>query len=112
MIVNYSRSDLLTSMIPVYQYLMAQPNLRMLVFSGDVDAIVPVTGTRKWLASLDMPITEAWRPWTVNGQVGGYFTQYEHLAFTTVRGAGHMVPYTQPDRGFHMFKQWITGQPL
>lgn len=40
-----------------------------LVPSGDVDAIVPVTGTRTWLNLLPLNITEAWRPWTVDNQV-------------------------------------------
>jgi hypothetical protein len=40
-IVNYSRDDLLSSMLPVYRDLIAA-GLKLLVFSGDVDAIVPV----------------------------------------------------------------------
>ena len=41
-----------------------EPPLSMLVFSGDVDGIVPVLGTRRWIRSLDLPITRPWRPWT------------------------------------------------
>ncbi len=37
--------------------------------SGDVDAIVPVTGTREWLSQLPLKIKSEWRPWYVNSQV-------------------------------------------
>ena len=36
----------------------------MLVFSGDVDGIVPTIGTRRWIAALDLPVKHPWRPWT------------------------------------------------
>jgi carboxypeptidase C (cathepsin A) len=29
-----------------------------------------------------------------------------------VRGAGHMVPYTQPVRAAHLFKTFIAGAKL
>lgn len=89
-IVDYSREDLLTSMIPVYQDLL-KTGIRMMVYSGDVDAIVPITGTRAWLEVLDLPIKSEWRSYTVDGQVGGYTMEYDGLTFTSVRNAGHMV---------------------
>jgi len=86
----------------------------MLVYSGDVDAIVPVTGTRRWIKSLGLDVEESWRPWSIKGQVGGYVEVYDRdsLTFATVREAGHMVPYTQPERAFHLFKSWISGSHL
>jgi len=108
-VVNYSRADLLSSMFPVYEFLL-QSNIKILVFSGDVDAIVPVTGTMTWLNKLGKPIVKAKRAWYVNDQVGGRVTEYQGLTFSTVRNAGHMVPYTQPDRALYMFTQWINGQ--
>ena len=78
------------------------------MFSGDVDAIVPVTGTRRWIQSLNLQETHAWQPWYVHDQVGGYWQGYDGLTFATVRGAGHMVPYTQPARAQRLF-QWFVG---
>lgn len=46
------------------------------------------------------------------GQVGGYVEEYDGLTFSTVRNAGHMVPYTQPERAFHLFSHWIHGKEL
>ena len=58
------RHDLFSSMLPKYDNILQHDrNLRILIFSGDVDGIVPVMGTRQWLASLQLPIVEEWRPW-------------------------------------------------
>ena len=42
--VNYSMADVSTSVLPVYQDVLLQQNLRILVYSGDVDAVVPHIG--------------------------------------------------------------------
>ena len=34
------------------------------------------------------------------------------LTFATVRGAGHMVPYTQPARALHLFEAFLANAPL
>lgn len=58
------RDDLFTSMLPKYHDILRhQADLNILIFSGDVDGIVPVIGTRRWLASLELPIIKEWRPW-------------------------------------------------
>ena len=46
---------------------------------------------------MDLPVSKPWKPWTTSrGQVGGYRVEYgSRFAFQSVRGAGHMVPYTQ-----------------
>ncbi|CAM6105507.1 unnamed protein product [Calypogeia fissa] len=110
-IVRYSYSDLLSSVIPVYDILL-KSGIQILIFSGDTDAIVPVTGTRAWINTLNLNITRDWRPYYVNSQVGGYVTEYDGLTLATVRGAGHMVPYTQPVRALHLFKSFIDNTPL
>ena len=38
-------------------------SLRILIYSGDVDGIVPVVGTRRWTAGLGLKTTKPWRPW-------------------------------------------------
>ena len=43
--------------------------------SGDVDAIVPFTGTRAWLDKLALPVQAAFRPWFLGKQTGGYVTR-------------------------------------
>lgn len=51
-----------------------------------------VTGTRRWLRLLKLPVEKSWRPWrSATGQVGGYYERYQGLTFVTIRDAGHMV---------------------
>ncbi|KAL2611260.1 hypothetical protein R1flu_022952 [Riccia fluitans] len=107
-IVNYSEKDLLGSVIPVYKDVLLKSDLKIMIYSGDVDAIVPVTGSRAWISTLGLNIVEDWKPYYVNNQVGGYVTKYDKMTFATVRGAGHMVPYTQPERGLYLFGNFIS----
>ena len=108
--LEYSRASLLTDYRPIYRKLLEQSDLRMLVYSGDVDGIVPITGTLSWIASMDLPVSKPWAPWTTaRGQVGGYRVEYgSRFAFQSVRGAGHMVPYTQPLRAEEMFAAFLA----
>ncbi|BBN16519.1 serine carboxypeptidase-like clade II [Marchantia polymorpha subsp. ruderalis] len=111
-IVDYSYEDLLSSVIPVYTDILLKSKLRILIFSGDTDAIVPVTGSRSWIRTLDLKIVEDWRPYYLNQQVAGYVTKFDNMTFATVRGAGHMVPYTQPERGLYLFGNFISDSAL
>jgi len=111
-VVNYSYTDLLSSMLPVYQSLLTK-DIKILVYSGDVDGIVPITGTRLWLNALNLQTTETWRPWVgSSGQVGGYTVGYDGLTFVSIRGAGHLVPGTQPERALDFFSRFLAGTPF
>jgi hypothetical protein len=41
---------------------------RFLKYSGDIDAAVPTTGTRKWIDSMNLDILEDWRPYLVENE--------------------------------------------
>jgi hypothetical protein len=89
--INYSMDDLLSSMLPIYPKLI-DAGLRVWVYSGDVDGIVPTSGSRAWVEGLGLKELQAWRPWTASAgrmgpQVGGYVVEYEGLTFATVRCA-------------------------
>lgn len=113
-------------MLPTYESLLVdspspssatlqEPPIRILVYSGDVDGILPVTGTRAWVSSLGLKMTRAWRPWFSPhqpGQVGGYAVDYQGLSLATVRGAGHMVPYVEPERMFHLLSEFLEKRSL
>ncbi|XP_057833065.2 serine carboxypeptidase II-3-like [Cryptomeria japonica] len=101
-----------TTMFPIYRRMMAA-GLRILIYSGDVDAVVPVTGTRYSINALKLSIEEEWYPW-MSGEldVGGFSVIYKGLTFATVRGAGHEVPSYQPSRALTMTKSFLAGKPL
>ncbi|KAK4607882.1 hypothetical protein RGQ29_001626 [Quercus rubra] len=99
------------SMLPTYKKLFTA-GLRIWVFSGDTDAVVPVTATRLSLSHLNLTIKTLWYPWNEDNQVGGWTEVYDQLTFATVRGAGHEVPLSQPKRALILFKSFLAGKEL
>eukprot|EP01018_Ginkgo_biloba_P005861 Gb_10864 [translate_table: standard] len=110
-LINGKWNDSPRTMFPIYNDLMAA-GLQILIYSGDVDAVVPVTSTRYSINGLKLPIKKSWYPWMNGDEVGGYSVIYEGLTFATVRGAGHEVPSFQPARALSMAKFFLAGKPL
>ncbi|BFG40326.1 hypothetical protein CerSpe_266000 [Prunus speciosa] len=109
LIKNWKDSE--DSMLPTYKQLI-KAGLKIWVFSGDTDSVVPVTATRFALNHLNLTIKTPWYPWYTGGQVGGWTEVYDGLTFATVRGAGHEVPLFQPNRAFIIFKSFLAGKKL
>ncbi|CAJ1947734.1 unnamed protein product, partial [Sphenostylis stenocarpa] len=112
-IVGETWGDSPLSVLPIYQEFL-DAGLRIWVFSGDADAVVPVTATRYSIASLNLPTITNWYPWYDNGEVGGWSQVYKGLTLVTVRGAGHEVPLHRPRQAFTLFKSFLenTNMPL
>ncbi|XP_076823515.1 uncharacterized protein LOC143469643 [Clavelina lepadiformis] len=108
---KYSKQDFLASMIPYYKNNLLKHGLKILIFSGDVDSLVPPTSTRRWLPLLGLKVKETWKPWLdSNHQVGGYAVVYKGLTFTTVRNAGHEAATYQSLRAYDVFSRFLfTG---
>lgn len=109
LIRNWKDSEV--SMLPTYKKLIAA-GLRIWVFSGDTDSVVPVTATRFSLSRLNLKVKTPWYPWYSASQVGGWTEVYEGITFATIRGAGHEVPLFQPRRAFILFKTFLAGKNL
>uniref|UniRef100_M1CFX3 Carboxypeptidase n=3 Tax=Solanum tuberosum TaxID=4113 RepID=M1CFX3_SOLTU len=92
----------------VFQELM-QSGIRVWIYSGDTDSVLPVTTTRYDINKIKIPVKTPWYSWYFQGEVGGYAVEYENLTFVTVRGAGHFVPSYQPGRALTMFSSFING---
>lgn len=60
-----------------------------------------------WINELNWNITEEWRPYMVNGQVGGYVEARNNFTFGTVHGAGHMAPQFKRAETYHLIFNWI-----
>ncbi|KAG2710983.1 hypothetical protein I3760_04G056000 [Carya illinoinensis] len=110
-VLNRNWNDTDASILPIYREMIAS-GLRIWVFSGDVDSVVPVTATRYALAQLKLETKIPWYPWYVKKQVGGWTEVYKGLTFATVRGAGHEVPLFKPRVALQLFESFIRGQPL
>ncbi|XP_057974842.1 serine carboxypeptidase-like 2 [Malania oleifera] len=96
-----------------YHVNLSAKGYRSLIYSGDHDLIVPFLGTQAWIRSLNYSIVDDWRPWMVEGQVGGYTRTYSNrMTFATVKGGGHTAPEYKPKECFAMFRKWICEEPL
>ncbi|PSS26091.1 Serine carboxypeptidase-like [Actinidia chinensis var. chinensis] len=104
-------TDSPSTMLPIYRRLIASGLLRILLYSGDTDAVVPVSGTRYAIDALNLRVIKPWHPWSDGtDEVCGYTVVYDGLTFTTVRGAGHQVPQCQPCKAFALFKMFVTAE--
>ncbi|XP_052736840.1 serine carboxypeptidase-like 42 isoform X2 [Vigna angularis] len=115
-VVNYSDTDGNINILPILKRIV-QNHIPVWVFSGDQDSVVPLLGSRTLMRELanelHFKITVPYGAWFHKGQVGGWVTEYGNLlTFATVRGAAHMVPYSQPSRALHLFSSFVRGRRL
>ncbi|KAF0700888.1 Aste57867_8608 [Aphanomyces stellatus] len=105
---HYTRS---ASSLSKYPAILAA-GLKALIYSGDADSNVNFLGTERWLTAdgLNLTVREKWQAWFgPDSQLAGYSTRYTNLTFTTVKGAGHMVPATRPLHALYMFECFVYG---
>ena len=86
-------------------YDLIKSNIRVIVYSGDFDMMVPVEGSMFWLQKMretyGISIKRSWRPWTRPGPNGdqvlcGMAWELSGLDFYTVTGAGGLAANSQP----------------
>ncbi|XP_078434913.1 serine carboxypeptidase-like 27 [Wolffia australiana] len=99
------------SMLPIYQELI-MAGLRIWVFSGDTDSVVPVTATRYSIDALKLPSLVDWYPWYNKGKVRGWSQVYKGLTFVTITGAGHEVPLHRPEEALILFMHFLKGSQM
>ncbi|KAM0953223.1 putative carboxypeptidase D [Dioscorea sansibarensis] len=99
------------SMLPLYKELIAA-GLRIWMFSGDTDAVVPLSATRYSIDAMKLPTVTNWHPWFDKGNVGGWSQVYEGLTYVTIAGAGHEVPLHKPRQALILISHFLKGKPL
>ncbi|KAL1372087.1 serine carboxypeptidase-like 29 isoform X3 [Arachis hypogaea] len=109
--VNINWKDSPSTVLDVYHELIGS-GLRIWMFSGDTDSVIPVTSTRYSIDALKLPTVSPWRPWYDEGKVGGWTQEYDGLTFVAVRGAGHEVPLHRPKLALSLFKAFIAGTSM
>ncbi|KAI4300906.1 hypothetical protein L6164_034233 [Bauhinia variegata] len=115
-VLRYNMQNLETPTVPVLGALV-KSGIRVLVYSGDQDSVIPLTGTRTLVnglaKELDLSTTVPYRAWFEGRQVAGWTQVYgDILSFATIRGAAHEAPFTQPERSLLLFKAFLDGKPL
>ncbi|KAI5431714.1 serine carboxypeptidase-like 45 [Lathyrus oleraceus] len=115
-VLDYELRDLEIPTITVVGKLV-KAGIPVLVYSGDQDSVIPLTGSRSLVDQLAKTLrintTVPYRVWFERQQVGGWTQVYGNiLSFATVRGASHEAPFSQPERSLVLFKSFLEGKPL
>nr|GMC75152.1 serine carboxypeptidase-like 45 [Ipomoea batatas] len=92
--------------------LLVKQGIPVLIYSGDQDSVIPLTGSRTLVhglaRQLRMNTTVPYRVWFAGQQVGGWTEVYDNvLSFATIRGASHEAPFSQPERSLVLFKSFL-----
>ena len=96
-----------------YRRIFFTKSLRVWLFSGDADDVVPFTDTKKNVDLLNQVKSGWWTAWNTGDQHAGFYQNYvNNFTVLTVKGAGHMVPQTRPKSAYQMFSNFVNGHPI
>ncbi|KAJ6778879.1 CARBOXYPEPTIDASE [Salix koriyanagi] len=115
-VVQYDLRNLEIPTIDVVGSLV-NSGIRVLVYSGDQDSVVPFTGSRTLVEGLAKQLglnaTVPYTAWLEDKQIGGWTQVYgDILTFSTIRGGSHLAPFSSPGRSLAMFAAFLSGKPL
>lgn len=89
-------SNFFTRIYIAVERLLNETNLKVFVYNGQYDFIVPIYGTVTWVENLKWSGTESWKnlqrkPFVVDNIVEGFVKEYGKLKMYWINRAGHMV---------------------
>lgn len=101
-------------MFAQYKRLLQEDGFRIFLYYGDTDMACNFLGGEWFVDQLNLELKRARAPWYTNkGQVAGYDMVFDKdFTYTTIRGAGHMVPQFKPTYAYEMFTHFLKNQPL
>lgn len=104
------------------QYMqLLKSKIFVLIYNGDIDMACNYFGDEWFVDNLNLTTISPRSPWLYvekdgTKQIGGYWkllsANVSSLVYTTVRGAGHMVPRDKPAATFHMISRLIHFEPF
>ncbi|VVC29667.1 Serine carboxypeptidase, serine active site,Serine carboxypeptidases, histidine active [Cinara cedri] len=130
-VFNHLADDIMRSTKQWLSALVDDGKYRVLLYSGQLDMLVPYRGTMNMARSLRWTGAEHFRNATrtvwwvpvqnsvrsayntvqsVTSVAAGYATSYGPLTVLMVRNAGHMVPLDQPSRALKMINHFTSNQ--
>jgi carboxypeptidase C (cathepsin A) len=105
--VNYEYSEKAS----VWAYpLIKEYGYRVMVYSGDTDAVVTTVGTWKWVEKLGWRRTQPQKQWIIDDKVVGFFHRFDGLDFLIFHGAGHLVPIWMKKESQIAIYKWINQE--
>lgn len=118
---GYNATDVDSPMMPVYDDIFNlaaeqhMDDLKVMVYSGDDDAVCASLGSQLFIWYMGYDVVDQWKPYSVDGQVAGYTVGFQPkvgkvgFRFTTVHGAGHMVPQTRPSQALQVVRNFLAN---
>ena len=92
--------------------LIKEYGYRVLVYSGDTDAVVTTVGTWNWIDKLGWKSTKTQKNWYLDNKIAGFYHQFEGLDFLIFHGAGHLVPIWLKKESHIAIFSWIDRKPF
>jgi carboxypeptidase C (cathepsin A) len=116
-VANYLVNDSMQSVKSIFPVLLDDAKIKVLLFNGNFDYTVPITGTEAWLATVPWSGQAGFNAaartvWNVNNNTAGYAAVYENLSFITVVQAGHMAAMDQPANVLDMVVRFVENKPF
>ncbi|KAG7023032.1 Serine carboxypeptidase-like 45, partial [Cucurbita argyrosperma subsp. argyrosperma] len=95
---------------------LVKAGIRVLIYSGDQDSVIPLMGSRRLVdrlaTELGLNTSVPYGAWFQGKQVAGWTQVYGGiLSFATIRGASHEAPFSQPQRSLLLFKSFLDNRP-
>lgn len=91
-------------------------DLPVLIYAGDKDFICNWLGNKAWTDVLPYKDAEEFakqpvKKWVTSvGEHAGTVKNFDKFTFLRVYGAGHMVPFDQPENSLEMVNDWVNGK--
>ena len=106
--------DIAQSVKPIVEQIL-NLGYKVLIYSTQLDVIVPHVGIRNFVNSLNWIGSNKFRKtgqrlWRVNQDVAGYIKSSDNLNYLFIRNAGHSAPYDQPEVCFRMITDFTRGK--
>ena len=98
--------------IAEYKRILSNKRVRVWLYSGDSDDVVPFTDTLKNIPKINGIPTGEWTSWMVGENHAGFYEHYNGFMVATVKGAGHMVPQNKPAAAYQMFYNFIHKRSI
>jgi cathepsin A (carboxypeptidase C) len=115
MVHTFLLGDWMTNLVSkVGSILDNNPDVEVLVYSGDKDWICNWRGGEAWTLATHWNShadfnKQEFESWTVDGKPAGEMRQYGNLHFLRVFDAGHMVPMDQPANALAMLDRFLRN---
>jgi serine carboxypeptidase-like clade 2 len=95
-----------------FRQIFLNKGIKVWLFSGDWDDVVPYPDTVYNLNLLKMKKLGNQEPWFVGETHSGFYQLYDSLTLISVKGSGHWVPYFKREAAYQMFYNFINDKPI